>query len=233
MRSIPLLEGPRLGPLNGGPTRHLVVLLHGYGADGEDLIALARYWQDSFPDTAFVAPNAPHPCELSPFGRQWFSLSQFDPDLQRRDPRAGADVYDKMADGVREAQVTVDTFITNELETLGLNYRDMAFVGFSQGTMVSLYTGLREREAPAGILGYSGALVGASVLKSELTCHPPVCLVHGEEDDIVRFPAMAHASKILQQEGIPVQAHACPGLGHGIDERGLGIGKAFLESIIV
>lgn len=232
MTSVPLLEGPRIEPLSG-EAKHLILLLHGYGADGNDLIPLGRYWQPDFPDAVFVAPNAPEPCELSPFGRQWFSLAQYDPDLQRRDPVAGAEVFNKMTEGARRAQGTIDAFLSKELEAYGLQRTDMAFVGFSQGTMVSLYTGLREQQAPAGILGYSGTLVGADELASELTCRPPICLVHGEEDDIVRFPALSFTQDALKQAGLAVEAHARPGLGHGIDEKGLEIGKSFLTSILI
>ncbi len=231
MTSVPVLEGPRLEP-HSGQAKHLVLLVHGYGADGNDLIPLGKYWQASLPDTAFVAPNAPEPCELSPFGRQWFSLSQYDPDLQRRDPVAGAEVFNRMTEGARRAQTAIDAYLSRELETYGLQHGDMAFVGFSQGTMVSLYTGLREKAAPAGILGYSGTLVGADALPSELTCRPPICLVHGEEDDIVRFPALSFSYEALKQVGLTVEAHARPGLGHGIDEEGLEIGKTFLTSIL-
>lgn len=231
MTLIPELEGPRIDPLSG-QARYLVLLLHGYGADGNDLIPLGRYWQQDFPDAVFIAPSAPEPCELSPFGRQWFSLAQYDPDLQRRDPVAGAEVFNKMTEGARRAQGIVDAFLSKELEAYDLQIKDMAFVGFSQGTMMSLFTGLREKEAPAGILGYSGTLVGADRLASEMSCRPPICLVHGEEDDIVRFPALSFTSDALTEAGLSVETHARPGLGHGIDEKGLEIGKSFLTSIL-
>ncbi|USG61038.1 alpha/beta hydrolase [Sneathiella marina] len=231
MSNIPLIDGPRLRPLSGSPAKNLVILLHGYGADGDDLIGLAQYWQSDFPDTAFVAPNAPEPCELSPFGRQWFSLERYDPDLQRRDPAAGAEVFASMIEGAQKAQRVVDQFIAKETEAHSLSLSETILVGFSQGTMVSLYTGLREQVAPAGILGYSGALVGDSKLNEELNCRPPICLIHGEEDEIVPFPALARATKMLTDLNIDVTAHSCPGLGHGIDERGLKIGQSFVKEV--
>lgn len=231
MTNIPVIDGPRLTPLSGKPAKNLVILLHGYGADGDDLIGLAQYWQQGFPDTTFVAPNAPEPCELSPFGRQWFSLEKYDPDLQRRDPAAGAEVFASMIEGAKTAQRVVDLFIANETNACGLSLSETVLVGFSQGTMVSLYTGLRERVAPAGILGYSGALVGGEKLAAEIKCRPPVCLIHGEEDDIVPFPALARATKILTDLNVNITAHGCTGLGHGIDEQGLKIGQSFVQSI--
>ncbi|MEH6525644.1 MAG: dienelactone hydrolase family protein [Sneathiella sp.] len=232
MPIIPLIDGPRLGPLSGNPAKSLIILLHGYGADGDDLIGLAQYWQKDFPDTAFVAPNAPEPCELSPFGRQWFSLERYDPDLQRRDPVAGAKVFASMIDGARSAQRVVDQFIGKETSEHRLSLSETVLVGFSQGTMVSLYAGLREQVTPAGILGYSGALVGDDKLSEEIKCRPPVCLIHGEEDDIVPFPALSRATKTLSDLNVNVAAHSCPGLGHGINEQGLNIGQSFIKSVL-
>jgi len=231
MTDIPILDGPRLNPKSDAVPKNLVILLHGYGADGDDLIALANYWQRDFPKTAFVAPHAPEPCELSPFGRQWFSLEKYDPDLQRRDPKAAATAFEQMIGGAAKASLAVNQFLKAELERWNLSLKDVAFVGFSQGTMLSLYTGLREPEAPAGILGYSGALIGAASLSDDIKCHPPVCLVHGENDEMVPFAALAHAEHALKNAGISISTFPRPGLGHGIDEKGLEIGGQFLKSI--
>ncbi|PHQ68625.1 MAG: phospholipase [Sneathiella sp.] len=230
---MPTLNGPRLDPLNGASPRNLVILLHGYGADGDDLIGLANYWQRDFPHTVFVAPHAPEPCELSPFGRQWFSLEKYDPDLHRRDPKAAATAFEQMIDGAKTASLAIDQFLGAEMARLSFSFKDVAFVGFSQGTMLSLYTGLREAEAPAGILGYSGALIGAERLATEIRCRPPVCLVHGENDEMVPFASLAHAASALKAADIPTVTHARPGLGHGIDEKGLEIGREFLKSIFI
>lgn len=231
MTDLTPLDGPRRAPSGGDPTKSIVLLLHGYGADGNDLIGLADYWQKDFPETLFLAPHAPERCELSPFGRQWFSLDKYDPDLQRRDPKAGAQVFELMREGVEQARRNVDQFLQTELERCNLSMRDVGFVGFSQGTMVSLFTGLRENVAPAGILGYSGAMISASRLSQEITFRPPVCLVHGEQDDVVPFTAMGACETALKDAGIAVTSHSRPGLGHGIDEGGLDIGRHFLMSI--
>jgi phospholipase/carboxylesterase len=232
MSDNPILDGPRLSPSNGKSAEKLVILLHGYGADGKDLIGLAQYWQQDFPNTAFAAPNAPEPCEMSPFGRQWFSLAKYDPELQRRNPETGAAIFDQMIEGVDRARNIVLQFLASEMDRHALGLSDVAFVGFSQGTMVSLYTGLRLPQQIAGVLGYSGALVGASTLAQDIQSRPPVCLVHGEVDDIVPFPAMDTAKKALKNADVPVTDHPCPGLGHGIDQQGLDVGRQFLKSIL-
>jgi phospholipase/carboxylesterase len=232
MTQTPSINGPRLAPLSGKKAEKLIILLHGYGADGDDLIGLAQYWQSSFPAAAFVAPHAPETCELSPFGRQWFSLEKYDPELLRRDPVNGVQVFAAMIEGARSAQKVVDQFIKQEIIQCGLSIEDTVLVGFSQGTMVALYTGLRMKTAPAGILGYSGALVGDKNFQDEVTSRPPICLVHGEEDEVVPFSSLAYSSKMLSDVGITVATHGCSGLGHGIDERGLEIGEAFLKSVL-
>src|SRR5580700_10101700 len=139
------LSGPRL-PSQRGSATHLVVLLHGYGADGNDLIGLAPHWQRLLPTAAFVAPNAPEPCAGSPSGYQWFPISRLDPADMRR--------------GVESAAESLETFIAAELARLELPPERLALVGFSQGTMMSLHVGLRRAVKPAVIVGYSGMLAG-------------------------------------------------------------------------
>lgn len=226
-----ILEGPRLDPLSQKPAKQLIILLHGYGADGNDLIDLAKIWQTELVDAAFISPHAPQSCELSPFGRQWFSLEQYDPDLLRRDPNRIAEAYEIIAPGAREAQPILEEFIQQEREALSLGWKDIALVGFSQGTMMSLFTGLRQQIAPAGILGYSGALVGADTLPAEITSCPPVTLVHGEEDDILPYPTLALTEQGLKNAGITVSTHTRPGLGHSIDMEGIAIGRKFLSEL--
>ena len=138
------LDGPRLAP-RSGKTRQLVVFLHGFGADGNDLIDIGQHWQALLPDAAFVSPHAPQPCAGAPYGRQWFGLTFRDPGERWR--------------GVQEARPDLDAFLDQELASHGLADGDLALVGFSQGTMMALHTGLRRRTALAGIVGYSGVLV--------------------------------------------------------------------------
>lgn len=225
------LDGPRLNPLSGGPARQLVILLHGYGADGSDLIDLAKIWQSDLVDAAFVAPNGPAACELSPFGRQWFSLQHYDPDAMRRNPDLLDQGLENLEAGASEAQAILVPFIKDELTKLSLQMKDLALVGFSQGTMIALHSGLRQAIAPAGILGYSGALVGATNLPKDLSCKPPITLIHGEQDDVLPFAALNLAERGLKASGIQVETHSRPNLGHSIDEMGISIGGRFLKSL--
>ncbi len=212
------LDGPRLGPADGGPAKALVVMLHGVGADGNDLIGLAPMWASLLPGVAFVSPNAPEACDMAPYGYQWFSL-------QDRRPAA-------MLAGVQAAAPVLNAFLDRELERLGLGPERLALVGFSQGTMTALYTAPRRPSAVAGVLGYSGALIGAETLAIEATARPPVMLVHGTADPIVPFGAMTAAEQALGAAGIPVESHARPGLAHGIDEDGLRLGVGFLKRVL-
>lgn len=223
------LQGPsRAAP--SGKARQAVILLHGYGADGEDLISLAPYLGQALPETAFYAPNAPEPCEMSPLGRQWFSLSQYDPDLLRRNPQTMGPAYQAMADGVRAAAPALDAFIDAVAAQEGLGRDRIALLGFSQGCMMALHVGLRATPSVAAILGYSGAMVGADTLSTEAQARPPVLLVHGEQDPVVPFPAMDAAASALRSIGLEPRTLARPGLEHGIDEMGIIAGIEVLRA---
>ncbi len=221
MTNIPQLTGPSFGPANGGDPKQLVILLHGLGADGNDLINLAPYFAQALPDARFLSPDAPFRCDMAPpgfnAGYQWFSL-------QDRAPQA-------MLDGARSARPIIDAFIDQQLENHGLAPKQLALVGFSQGTMMSLFTGLRRPTEIAGILGYSGLLLGSDVLAEEITARPPVTLINGDTDDLIPIETQAPAVDTLKAVHVPVEAHVRPGLGHGIDPEGIGIGCAFLAQI--
>jgi len=195
--------------------RSLVVLLHGYGADGNDLISIGSYWQDLLPDTVFVAPNAPDACEQNPAGRQWFGLTRMNPAL--------------LATGVAHAAPALQQFLDLELARHRLEPSRLALVGFSQGTMMSLHVGLR-RSAPAAILGFSGLLATPERLTAEIKGRPPIFLIHGDADMTLPVEASHAAFVTLAAAGIPTILHTRPGLGHGIDEAGLSAGGAFLRA---
>ncbi|MCW3474176.1 alpha/beta hydrolase [Limobrevibacterium gyesilva] len=207
------LDGPRWGPKDGA-ARQLVVLCHGVGADGHDLIDLAPHWAPALPHAAFAAPDGPEPYDMAPFGRQWFSLTD-------RTPA-------RVAAGVAAAAGPLDRFIDAELLRLGLPPDAYALMGFSQGAMAVLFTGLRRATPPRAILAYSGALVSPV---PELPGRPPVLLVHGEADQVVPAERSRLAESALQAAGFPVEALYCPRLGHGIDEAGLSTGSLFLQRV--
>ncbi len=229
------LSGPRVPPRGGGRPQQLVVLLHGYGANGDDLIALAPYFQQRLPHAAFVAPHAPQPVPGMPpgmDGRQWFALDAYDPDMMRRDPRFAAQMYAGMAEGAARAAPAIDAFLDEELGRHGLTDRDLALVGFSQGTMMSLHVGLRRPAAPACILGFSGALVEGGDQEAapgaDWRNRPPVMLIHGDADEVVPVEAMFEAGQTLAAGGIGVIWHICRGMPHSIDEEGIHLGIGFL-----
>lgn len=210
------MDGPRLDPKAGGAARQLVVLLHGVGADGADLIGLAPAWAEGLPHAAFIAPDAPEPCDMAPYGRQWFSL-------QDRRPAS-------LAAELRRAAPALDGFLDAELARLGLGPEALALAGFSQGAMMALFTGLRRPQAPAAVLAYSGALAAPETLAAEIRGRPPVLVVHGEADDIVPAAAGRAAEQALRAAGVPVESLYRPGLGHGIDDAGLAAGLRVLRA---
>ena len=215
----PTLDGPRIEPRSGN-ARKLVVFLHGYGADGNDLIALSQEWQPLLPDAAFVSPNAPELCAGAPMGRQWFDLTSRDLGERWR--------------GVNKAAPLLDAFLDAELARRSLPGSALALVGFSQGTMMALHVGLRRALSPAAIVGYSGLYVtpegkdGPARAQTELRAHPPVLLVHGDRDDLIPPQALFISANALAAAEVPVEWHLSQGLGHGIDGEGLRHGGHFL-----
>jgi phospholipase/carboxylesterase len=215
---MPRLSGPSRPPASGGKPRRLVILLHGLGADGNDLIGLAPYWARLLPDAEFVSPNAPFPCDMAPYGYQWFSS-------QDRSPEA-------VLGGVRAVAPILDAFLDEALEERGLDSGELALVGFSQGTMMSLFVGLRRAEPVAGIVGFSGRLLAPELLASELRSRPPTLLVHGTEDPLVPYSSLAAAETTLKAAGVPVETVTSVGIGHSIDDQGLRRGGQFLKNVL-
>jgi phospholipase/carboxylesterase len=212
--TLPRLEGPNLAPAAGGAPRQLVVFLHGYGADGNDLIGLGREWARLLPHAAFVSPNAPEPCGMAPMGRQWFDLSLGDMSI--------------IAEGVKRAAPRLEAFLDAQLAKHGLPPQALALVGFSQGTMMTLAVRLARRPPPAAIVGYSGALATVESLPPP-GAGPAILLVHGDMDEVIPVDAMYMAREMLGQAGLPVEWHVSQGIGHGIDGEGLRLGGAFLK----
>ena len=212
-----MIDGPRIHP-TGRPAKSLVVFLHGYGADGNDLIDIGRMWAPLMPETAFVSPHAPDPCAEAPVGRQWFPLAGVDPV--------------KLREGVLHAAPALDAFLDAELVRHKLIDDRLALVGFSQGTMMALHVAPRRPKAIAGIVGYSGLLPGPEYLKAEVKQRPPVLLVHGDADPLIPSLALYAAARVLGDAGFQAEWHMRPGLEHGIDQEGLDLGAAFLRRVL-
>jgi phospholipase/carboxylesterase len=207
-----------VNPKSGESPKHIVILLHGYGSNGHDLISLAPYWQEDLPDTVFVSPDAPFPCEIAPeSGFQWFPLME-------RTERA-------YLAGVEMAAPILDEYLDDVLDHYNLSNKNMALVGFSQGTMMGLYVGPRRKPKIAGILGYSGALIGENGLSTENKV--PIQLIHGEDDSVVPVEAYHKAVEFFSSQGFEVGGHTTPGLDHSIDMEGIRSGAKFLGQVLI
>ena len=217
MPQQPSLDGPRLAPVGGGKPKQIVVLLHGVGADGNDLIGLAPYFQRVLPEALFISPNAPERYDMAPFGHQWFSLRDFGMEARQT--------------GVLAAAPQLDRFLDEILAAEGLAEGNMVLIGFSQGTMMALHVGLRRERQLAGIIGYSGMLISPDRLAGEIRSRPPVLLTHGDADQVLPVHALAQAAKALEEAGVPVRAVRRPALGHGIDEDCVKLGMLFLAEV--
>ena len=208
------LSGPA-APALSGKASSLLVLLHGYGSNGQDMFGLVPMLSRLLPNTAFIAPNAPFGCELGGGGYQWFSLAS------RNDGpmRAGADAVTPI----------LNDFLDAELRKFGLADSALALAGFSQGTMMALHVALRRPQAMAALVGYSGALLSADAAPAQVVSRPPMCLIHGTADGMVPFGALGQAEQALKAANVSVEAHARPGLAHSIDPQGLDIAVKFLQ----
>lgn len=215
--NVQRLDGPRLAPLNGGPARQLVILLHGYAADGEDIISLGNQWQRMLPDAAFAAPSAPEFCTNPPVGFEWFDTSSSDP----------ADHWS----GIEASVPALTAFIDGELASHKLDGSALALAGFSQGAIMALHVGLRRDPGPRAIVSFSGTMIGVEKLDEELKARPEVMLVHGERDDIIPVQALQYTHLALQQQGVPVRTHVAEGIAHGIDGESTWLAGAFLREI--
>ena len=213
---IPTIDGPRQ-PATSEVTKQLVIFVHGYGADGQDLIGLAPYFARHLPDAAFVAPNGPQRCDMSPMGFQWFAISQFDASSR--------------LNGVLEAAPILNQFIDQELENHGLKDENILLVGFSQGTMMSLHVGLRRERQLAGILGYSGLLAGPELIGDEIKSKPPILLIHGDQDEMLPVQHLHDAVDALSGAGLNLEWHVSQGAGHTIAQDGLELGMEFVQRI--
>lgn len=204
-------------PANGKKAEKIVLMLHGVGSNGQDLIGLAPYLGAAIPNAVFLSPDAPHAYDMAPFGRQWFSLREY--------------TAEAMLDGIRATVPLLNDYIDDVLAEYGLDDSDLALLGFSQGTMMSLYAAPRRKKPLAGVLGYSGALLGGEELAESHIHKIPVCLIHGEDDPVLPLSRYHDAKKALETAGFIVDGHSVPGLPHSIDESGIRAGISFLQKI--
>ncbi len=211
------LSGPSLAPASGGAPHQIVLLLHGYGSNGADLLSLAPLWQRDLPDALFVSPNAPERCPGAPGGYQWWDLRTL--------------TRDAIAAGAASATPVLDAHIDALLAEHGLADDRLLIVGFSQGTMMALHVGLRRARPVAGILGYSGALADSAGLERAVRSKPPVLLIHGTIDSVVPVSAYHEAFAALERAGVPVEGKLIPGLDHGVDEEGIRAGGEFAGTV--
>ncbi|MEX0809601.1 MAG: dienelactone hydrolase family protein [Dongiaceae bacterium] len=213
MKPLLSLDGPRHEPASGNP-QSIVVLLHGYGADGHDLISLAPLWARVLPQTLFVSPHAPFPCEINPMGKQWYGFEGMTPEMILAATRAAASL--------------VDGYIDALIGETGVPASRIALAGFSQGAMMALHIAPRRRDALAGVIGFSGRLIAPELLATETITRPPILLVHGDADPVVPFESMQPAADALRAAGFDVVAEKRPNVPHAIDQVGLAMGGRFL-----
>lgn len=212
------LRAERVLPASG-ETRSCVVFLHGYGANGRDLIGLADPLAEHMPDTLFLSPDAPETCEGSPLGLQWFPIPWIDGSSE-----------EMARDGLLRAADDLQTFLDGVMVEEDLLPEQVILVGFSQGSMMALHTAPRREDPVAGIVAFSGRLLAPELLADEAQCKPPVLLIHGDHDDVVPVQALPEAARALEAAGwTEVYAHIMKGTAHGIAPDGLSVALAFMR----
>jgi phospholipase/carboxylesterase len=214
MNDQPMLHGPSVSPASGKPPKQLVIFCHGVGSNGQDMIGLAPYFAKVLPDAQFISPNGPQAFDMASIGYQWFSLNN--PETLSR------------LEGTQAAAPALDAFIDQQMAMYDLAAKDVALVGFSQGSMMSLHVGVRRQHQLAGILAYSGAVIAPELVASELKSHPPVLMVHGTVDDVVPIAALYEGVSALQVSGVPTRGEVVPDLGHSLNDKCIMEGMDFL-----
>lgn len=208
-------------PALSGQAKSLVVFLHGYGADGADLLGLADVLAPHLPDTAFVAPDAPDRVPGAPFGQQWFPIPRFDGSTQ-----AEAEA------GLERSTEDLSAFLDQRLAHEKLGPQALVLIGFSQGAMMSLHVAPRRKDAMAAVIAISGRLLHPERLAAEAQVKPPVLVMHGDVDQVVDFSEMSIAYNALVASGFETYGHVMQGSGHGIAEDGLATALAFLQKTL-
>ncbi len=206
------IDGPRLEPKD--QINKLVIFIHGYGSNGEDLISLTEQFYKALPNTAFVSPNAPFKVAGYGPGFEWFPLSTLS--------------YEEKRQGTINNHQHLDAFIDAQKAKYNIEDKDIALFGFSQGTMMALYIAPRRANALGAVIGFSGALTGVEQLDQETKSRPPILLVHGDMDDVVPHKHLAEAKQHLSKNGFNINTHTSKGIGHGIAPDGIALAANFL-----
>ncbi|MQQ07054.1 alpha/beta fold hydrolase [Epibacterium sp. SM1979] len=216
-----VLNAGRKAPLSGD-TRSAVVFLHGYGANGADLLGMADPLAEHLPDTLFVAPDAPEACAGAPMGFQWFPIPWIDGSSEEEAER-----------GLLAAAEDLNAFLDALMVDEDLLPEQVVLLGFSQGTMMSLHVAPRREDPVAGVVGFSGRLMRPELLDDEVVSRMPILLAHGDQDDVVPIQSLPQAAEALQEAGFKdVYAHVMKGTAHGIDPDGLGVALAFMRDVL-
>jgi phospholipase/carboxylesterase len=208
------LHGPSVAPASGKPPKQLVIFCHGVGSDGQDLIGLSPYFAKVLPDAQFIAPNGPQAFDMASVGYQWFSLNNPDPASR--------------LEGTQTAALALNAFIDHQIAKYNLESKDVALVGFSQGSMVSLHVGVRRQQQLAGLLSYSGAVIAPELVVSEVKSQPPVLMIHGTIDEVVPVAALYEGISALQASGVQARGEIVPDLGHSLNDKCIMEGMDFL-----
>lgn len=217
MSALKTLNGPFLAP-KSSTAKQMVIFLHGYGSDGNDLISIGREWADELPDAVFISPNAPDPCEQSPMGYQWFSIRAIDKAVFEREKQ------------IEKVTPVLDAFIDAQLKQWNIDESRLAVVGFSQGAMMAMYTMPRRKKACAAVIGYSGMLLNAAGLKAAGIVKPPVLAIHGDADDVVSPSCLQEVQSGFEAAAFNIETILQPNLGHGLDTFGLTRGVEFIKA---
>ena len=213
-----VLQAGRKGP-HSGETRSVVVLLHGYGANGADLLGIADVLMEHLPDPLFVAPDAPETIPMMPSGLQWFPIPWIDGSSEEESER-----------GLMAAAEDLNAFLDALMVDEDVLPEQVVLFGFSQGTMMALHVAPRREDPIAGIVAFSGRLLAPELLKDEAISRPPVLLVHGDADDVVPPQSLPEAAEALQAaDWQDVYAHIMKGTAHGIAPDGLSVALAFMR----
>lgn len=212
------IDGPILNP-RSGTVKSMVIFLHGYGANGADLLSIGEEWAAELPDTVFLSPNAPDICEAFSAGFQWFSIRAIDERVFEREKQ------------IEKVTPVLNTYIDEQLKKWGVPESKLVVAGFSQGAMMAMYTMPRRKTACAGVIGYSGMLIDAAGLKEPGISKMPILAIHGDADEVVVPQSLANVEKGFTEAGFDVETVMRPRLGHGIDHFGLMRGLEFTKEV--